>query len=101
VTSPSSPQASKNFSQPMLRVTSITLNGADKAARTQLLNRDIADTIRVRRRGDTTQPIDIVTRILAQKRIDVHGNLTAYLDPRPRVPRHRPGLAPRAATALG
>jgi hypothetical protein len=67
----------EHFSQPQLRVTSITLNGATQAARTQLLTRDIGDTIRVRRRGDTPQPIDVVTRILAKtKQIDTNGNLT-------------------------
>jgi hypothetical protein len=67
----------EHFSQPMLRITSITLNGSDQRARTQLLNRDIGDTIRIRRRGDTTQPIDIITRILRkEKSIDTNGNLT-------------------------
>lgn len=67
----------EHFSTPMFRITSITLNGADQRARAQLLTRDIGDVIRVRRRGDTTTPIDIVTRILSkEKAIDVHGNLT-------------------------
>jgi hypothetical protein len=66
----------EHFSQPMFRITSITLNAATQAARTQLLNRDIGDTIRIRRRGDTTTPIDIITRILRkEKSVDVHGNL--------------------------
>jgi hypothetical protein len=67
----------EHFSQPLFRITSITLNAATQAARTQLLNRDIGDTIRIRRRADTSQPIDVVTRILRkEKAIDVHGNLT-------------------------
>ena len=66
----------EHFSQPQFRVITITLNGATQAARAQILNRDIGDTIRVRRLGDTAQPIDIITRILAkEKSLDVHGDL--------------------------
>ena len=66
----------EHFSTPQFRVTSITLNGASQPARTQLLNRDIGDVIRVRRLAASGTPIDIVTRILGkQKSIDIHGNL--------------------------
>lgn len=64
------------FSTPRFRVDSITLNGANPLSRTQILNREIGDTIRVRRRGDGGTPIDIVTRILGkEKALTVDGDL--------------------------
>lgn len=66
-----------NFSQPRIRVTSITLNSASQTARNQMLTREIGDTIRVKRRTDTGEAIDVITRILGkQKHIGPDGNLT-------------------------
>ena len=64
------------FSTPAFRCESLTLNGKDQPARTQILTREIGDVIRVKRRGEGGVPIDIITRILGKsKSIDVHGNL--------------------------
>lgn len=65
------------FSTPAYRLDSIELNGGSgQQARTQILTREVGDTIRIRRRGEGGTPIDIITRILQkQKSIDVHGDL--------------------------
>ena len=64
------------FSTPQFRFDNVTLNGSDPRARTQILTRDIGDTIRIRRRGDGGTPIDVETRIIGkQKTLDVHGDL--------------------------
>jgi hypothetical protein len=65
------------YSQPQKRISSITLNGSDQRARTQILTRQVGDTIRVTRRGEGgTTSVDVVTRILsASKSYDVHGDL--------------------------
>lgn len=65
------------FNFPMFRVESITLSGATPGALTQILAREIGDTIRVRRLSASATPIDIVTTILGKsKSIDVAGNLS-------------------------
>lgn len=65
------------FSQPSYSIDSITLNGATPGALTHILNREIGDTIRVRRRGTGGTAIDIITQILGKsKTFDVNGNLT-------------------------
>jgi hypothetical protein len=65
------------FSRPAYRVTSISLNGANAAARAHILARDIGDVIEIRRRGAGGTPIDVITTILGkQKSIDTNGNLT-------------------------
>lgn len=64
------------FSQPMFRCESISLNGADPQQRLHILQREVGDTIRVRRRGEGGTPIDIITRILRkEKSLDVNGDL--------------------------
>ena len=64
------------FSTPRFRCDSISLNGANAMTRTQILNREVGDTIRVRRRGDGGTPIDVITRILAkEKTLTVDGDL--------------------------
>jgi hypothetical protein len=65
------------YSQPQIRVESVDLNGSDPRARTQILSREIGDTIRIKRRGEggTANP-DLITRILGQnKTLDVNGDL--------------------------
>jgi hypothetical protein len=54
----------EEFKQPALRPTTVTLNGATAAARTQILTRSIGDMVRVRRRGEGGTPIDRMTHIL-------------------------------------
>jgi hypothetical protein len=64
------------FSTPAFRVDSITLNGADQDSRTQIITRQIGDTIRVKRRGEGGTAIDIITRILAKRKtLDTNGDL--------------------------
>lgn len=64
------------FSGPAYRIDSITLNGATPGALTHILQREIGDWIRVRRRGTGGTPIDIITQIIGkQKSFDPHGNL--------------------------
>jgi hypothetical protein len=66
------------FADPMYRFETITLNGAAQNRRTQILAREIGDTIRIKRRGEggTANP-DIVCRILGkQKTLDVARNLS-------------------------
>lgn len=64
------------FSTPQFRVESISLNGANASARSQILTREIGDVIRVKRRGEGGVPIDVITRILGKsKSVDVHGDL--------------------------
>lgn len=64
------------FSTPAFRVDTITLNGADQRSRTQIITRQIGDTIRVKRRGEGGTAIDIITRILAKRKtLDVNGDL--------------------------
>jgi hypothetical protein len=65
------------FAQPMKRLASISLNGSDQRARTQILTRHVGDAIRVRRRGDGgTTSVDVITRILGvEKSLDVNGDL--------------------------
>lgn len=64
------------FGRPMQRFENVTLNGSDARARTQILAREIGDTIRIKRRGEGGTAIDVVTPILAkQKTLDVHGDL--------------------------
>lgn len=66
------------FATPMYRIETITLNGAAQNRRTQILTREIGDTIRVKRRGEggTANP-DVITRILGkQKHLDVNKHLT-------------------------
>jgi hypothetical protein len=65
------------FANPMYRIETLTLNGAAQSRRTQILTREIGDTIRVKRRGEggTANP-DVVTRILGkQKHLDVNMDL--------------------------
>lgn len=65
-----------NFSNPMFRVESITVNGAQPGVLTQILTREIGDVVRVRRRGEGLTPIDITTTILGKsKSIDTNGNV--------------------------
>lgn len=65
------------FSTPMFRIESISLNGASRGALTHILNREIGDTIRVRRLSSSGVPIDVITTILGKaKSIDPNGNLT-------------------------
>ena len=64
------------FSTPSYRIDSISLNGSSQAGRTQILTREVGDTIRIKRRGEGGTPIDIITRILAkEKSLDVNGDL--------------------------
>lgn len=64
------------FSQPAYRIASITINGATPGALTHIVQREIGDYIRIRRRGEGGTPIDIITQIIGkQKTIDPHGNL--------------------------
>jgi len=67
-----------HFGQPMYRFESVVLNGAQQNRRTQILVREIGDTIRIKRRGagGTANP-DIVTRIIGkEKHVDVNKHLT-------------------------
>lgn len=65
------------FQQPRFRIATLTLNGADARARTQILTREIGDVIRVRRLSSSTAPIDVITTILGKsKAFDPDGNLT-------------------------
>lgn len=65
------------FSTPAFRCDQVTLNAADQDARTQILSREVGDTIRVKRRGEGGTAIDIITRILSkQKHLDTNGHLT-------------------------
>lgn len=67
-----------HFANPQYRIESVTLNAATQLRRTQILLREIGDTIRIKRRGQggTANP-DIVTRIIGKaKHLDVNGHLT-------------------------
>jgi hypothetical protein len=65
------------FKEPRFRIETVTLNGAQRASRIQILTRQIGDVIRIRRRGDGGTPIDIITMILGrQLSITAHGDLT-------------------------
>lgn len=65
------------FSDPMLRFSSLSLDGMTSDGRLQILTREIGDVIRVKVRTDTAEPIDVITRILGkQKSWTVDGNLT-------------------------
>jgi hypothetical protein len=64
------------FSTPSFRIASLSLNGQDQDARTQILTREIGDVIRVKRRGEGGTVIDIITRILGkEKSLDPNGDL--------------------------
>jgi len=65
------------FSTPAYRIETVTLNGASLGALTHIIQREVGDYIRIRRRGTGGTPIDIITQILGkQKTFDVNGNLT-------------------------
>jgi Concanavalin A-like lectin/glucanases superfamily len=56
------------FNAPRIRVAAISLNGGTQTARAQILTREIGDTIRVKRRTDTGEAIDVITRILGKQK---------------------------------
>ena len=65
------------FANPQIRVSQISLDGYTSSQRLQILSREIGDTIRVKARADTAEPIDILTRILGKhKTYTPGGNLT-------------------------
>lgn len=66
-----------SFTEPLYRFTQIELDGITAAGRLQILTRDIGDTIRVKIRTDTGEPVDVITRILGKhKTWTPDGNLT-------------------------
>jgi len=66
-----------HFSQPLTRVESIDLDGVTANGRLQILSREIGDTIRVKIRTDTAEPVDVITRILGKRKTwTPDGNLT-------------------------
>jgi hypothetical protein len=54
------------YKDALYRIDAIQLNGARQPARTQILTRQIGDTIRIRRRGEGGTMIEIITRILGR-----------------------------------
>lgn len=65
------------FSRPQQRVASLTLNGANTMARTQILERTIGDLIRVKGLSPSGTPVDVVTTILGRsKTLTAAGHLT-------------------------
>lgn len=55
-----------SFNTTRIRFSEISLDGVTTNGRLQILTREIGDTIRVKIRNDTGEPIDVITRILGK-----------------------------------
>jgi hypothetical protein len=69
------------FKDPAFRVETLALNGSRTDSLAQILTREIGDMVRIRRRGLSGLPIDVITTIIGKhKTIDPSGNLTCTLN---------------------